>query len=254
MLLEVENLRVVFGGLVAVSDVSCNVEQGSVFGIIGPNGAGKSTFFNALSGVAPTQGGTVHLNGVDLGRLAAYQRVKEGVARTFQAAQLFPSMTVVDNVRAARHNFTCRSVVHSVFRTGRLRSSESVETRKALEILDRVRLHDSANWPTSRLTIIQRQQLAVALALATEPILLMLDEPLAGLAHGDVNEFTQLLRQLRDDGITLVVIEHRLRALMAMCDRIMVLDKGAKISEGTPEEIRVDEHVIRAYLGATYAA
>lgn len=254
MFLEVKDLRVVFGGLVAVSDVSCDVEQGSVFGIIGPNGAGKSTFFNALSGVVPTQNGTVHLGGVDLTGKTPYARVRHGLARTFQSAQFFSSMTVLDNVMVARHTFANRSVFHGLLRTGKLRRSEEDETERARAILATTGLGDVAGSYVTELPILLRQKLVIALALATEPTLLMLDEPLAGLAPTDVNEFSDLLRTVADQGVTLLFIEHRLRALMALCDRIMVLESGAKIAEGTPEEIRNDPNVVRAYLGATYAA
>jgi branched-chain amino acid transport system permease protein len=235
IILEATNLSRYFGGLAAVCEVSFKVRKGEIFGIIGPNGAGKTTTFNLLSGVMPPTEGKVHLKGEDITGLLPHVICKKRLARTFQITQAFPKLTVLETV-----------MIGALVRDSNTKAAE----RKSYEVLQDVDMLEKANFLTESLTIADRKRLEVAKALATDPEIILLDEVVAGLTDSEVDQVVALLKKVnREYGITIVMIEHVMRAIMALCDNIVVLDFGKKIAMGTPKQITSDPHVIEAYLG-----
>jgi branched-chain amino acid transport system ATP-binding protein len=226
-----------FGGLAAVFHVDFQVEQGEVVGLIGPNGAGKTTLFNLISAALSPQSGTIRFKGTDITGLKPYRICRMGVARTFQTVKVFPNMAVLQNV-----------LVGSYFGIWPRMSSSQAST-KALEILDFVGLSRVKDTPAGDLTLANQKRVEVARALATHPELLLLDEIMAGLNPTEVSEAMDLIVRIKAKGITIVMIEHVMKAIMSLCDRIMVLHHGQKLAEGTPQEIASSEKVIRVYLG-----
>lgn len=236
-ILEGKNVTKHFGGLAAVHQVDFDIHQGEVVGLIGPNGAGKTTLFNLISGSLPTTGGEIRYKGKKITGLKPHQICKRGVARTFQSAKLFAGMTVFENAFAA-----------SLFGTKRTISVPDAE-REAAELLEFVELSTVREMLARDLAIAHRKRLEVARALATKPDLLMFDEVMAGLNPAEVAQAMQLITRIREKGITVFMIEHVMKAIMNVCDRIIVLDHGSKIAEGTPEEIAASRTVIEVYLG-----
>jgi len=226
-----------FGGLAAVFDVDFQVEQGEVVGLIGPNGAGKTTLFNLISAALSPKSGTIRFKGTDITGLKPYRICRMGVARTFQTVKVFPNMAVLQNV-----------LVGSYFGIWP-RTSSSQASTKALEILDFVGLSRVKDTPARDLTLANQKRLEVARALATHPELLLLDEIMAGLNPTEVSEAMDLIVRIRAKGITVLMIEHVMKAIMSLCDRIMVLHHGQKLAEGRPQEIAASEQVIKVYLG-----
>ncbi len=226
-----------FGGLAAVSGVDFEVRQGEVVGLIGPNGAGKTTLFNLISGAIPLSGGEIRYKGEKISGRKPHQICRKGVARTFQSAKLFAGMSVLENVVAA-----------SLFARKREVSVEDAE-REAHELLEFVELTGVQSRPARDLPIAQRKRLEVARALAGKPDLLLLDEVMAGLNYAEIPEAMELILKIRDRGITIFMIEHVMKAIMSICDRIIVLHHGSNIAEGTPEEIAANQTVIEVYLG-----
>jgi len=236
-ILEVKELGKDFGGLTALQGVHLTLEAGRIFGLIGPNGAGKSTAFNCIAGVyAPTRG-EIRFNGEVINGQKPWNLCKKGLARTFQIVKPFASKTVLYNV-----------MVGSFLHTNSTREAR----RRALEVLDFLHFADKAHMRAGDLTIADRKRLEIARALATRPKLLLLDEVMAGLRPAEVDQMVEIIRRLRDQGITIFVIEHIMRAIMALSDRVAVLHFGKKIAEGTPQEVASDERVIKAYLGEEY--
>ena len=253
LLLQVTNLRKEFGGLMAVFDVNFEVEPGEILAIIGPNGAGKTTIFNLVSGVLPATGGAIHFQGHLLNSLKPHVIAGLGLARTFQTVRLFGNMTVVENVMVGRHVKTGYGLLSAAFRMPRARREEKRIRERAMEQLARVGLEAKANENALSLPFGQQRLLEIARALATEPKLLLLDEPGSGLNRPEKEELDQLIRIIRDEGTTVLLVEHDMQFVMAIADRIIVLDYGQKIAVGAPAEIQANERVIAAYLGEELA-
>lgn len=237
MILDVKNLVKDFGGLRAVDTLDLSIQKGQILGLIGPNGAGKSTVFNCIAGVyAPTEG-EVYFDGRKVNNVKPWNLCKQGLARTFQIVKPFASKTVLYNVMVGSYATT---------------DQRSVAETKAIEVLRSLRLDDKMDMKAGNLTIADRKRLEIARALATDPKLLLLDEVMAGLRPTEVDEMVKIIKALREKGMTIFLIEHIMRAVMALSDWIVVIHFGRKISEGTPREVASDEKVIKAYLGDDY--
>jgi branched-chain amino acid transport system ATP-binding protein len=249
MLLRTTRLRKEFGGLMAVFDVSFDVEPGEILAIIGPNGAGKTTVFNLISGVLPSTAGDIHFAGRLLNDLEPHLITGLGLARTFQTVRLFGNMTVLENVMVGRHVKTRYGLFGAAFRLPHARSEERMICERAMEQLARVGLEAKADENALSLPFGQQRLLEIARALATEPMLLLLDEPGSGLNRPEKEGLDQLIRSIRGDGVTVLLVEHDMKFVMGIADRVIVLDYGQKIAEGTPAEIQANERVIAAYLG-----
>jgi len=236
-LLDVRNLVKVFGGLRAIDGLSLRIEEGQILGLIGPNGAGKSTAFNCIAGVYPPTAGEVYFYGEKTNDQKPWDLCRKGLARTFQIVKPFASKSLLYNV-----------MVGAFSKTQKRAEAEG----KSLEVLKSVHLYAKKDMRAGTLTIADRKRLEIARALATEPKLLLLDEVMAGLRPTEVDEMVAIIKDLRNSGITVLVIEHIMRAIMALSDRIVVIHYGRKISEGSPKEVASDERVIKAYLGEDY--
>jgi len=248
-ILEASNLRKEFDGLIAVDDVSFTVDSDEIVAIIGPNGAGKTTIFNLLSGVLKATSGVVKYNGQVISGLKPYQITPLGVVRTFQNVGLFQNMTALENVMTGHHTRAKPRVLTAAMRLPGFFQKEQATMEYAMRLLDFVGLEEKANLMAGQLPYGQQRLLEIARALATEPKLLLLDEPAAGLNLKETAELSRLIRRIQRQGVTIILVEHDMRLVMEIADRIIVLDRGQKIAEGTPEEIRSDQRVIVAYLG-----
>jgi branched-chain amino acid transport system ATP-binding protein len=236
-ILEINNLVKDFGGLRAVDTLSLSIKEGEILGMIGPNGAGKSTAFNCIAGVyAPTKG-DIFFAGKKINGVKPWNLCKKGLARTFQLVKPFKSKSVLYNVMVGSFATTDKT---------------SIAEEKALKVLQSLNFGDKKDERAGNLTIADRKRLEIARALATEPKLLLFDEVMAGLRPAEVDEMVQIIKILRDQGITIFVIEHIMRAIMALSDRIVVIHFGKKIAEGSPQAVASDENVIKAYLGDEY--
>jgi branched-chain amino acid transport system permease protein len=249
VLLHIEKARKQFGGVIAVNDVSFDVEAGEIVALIGPNGAGKSTTFNLITGVLPSTSGTISVLGEKVDNAPPQEVVKLGVSRTFQHVKLVPDMTVLENVAIGAHLRGHCGAISSMFRFDR--SDEARLLAEAARQIERVGLGEQIDQPAGSLSLGQQRIVEIARALCVDPMLLLLDEPAAGLRHMEKQRLAGLLRQLRDGGMSVLLVEHDMGFVMDLADRIVVLDFGTKIAEGTPEAIKSNPDVIKAYLGAT---
>lgn len=239
-LLEGKGVTIHFGGLAAVSDVDFYLDKGEVVGLIGPNGAGKTTLFNLVSGALKPNPGEIFFKGKKINRMPAYKICRMGIARTFQTVKIFGNMPVVDNVK-----------IGLLFGAhGKIKKDADAEIKNLLEF---VGLDDVANTPARDLTLAHQKRIEVARALATQPEILLLDEIMAGLNPTELVEAMELVKKIQKKGVTVVMIEHVMKAIMGICDRITVLDYGKKIAEGTPQEITTNKKVIEVYLGESDA-
>ena len=250
VLLEAQGVAKHFGGVKALQDVSLTIRRGEVYGLIGPNGAGKTTFFNCMTGLYIADGGSFQFDGARLAAHAPEQVARVGIARTFQNIRLFGNMTALENVMIGRHVRTKAGVFGAMLQTRATREEEAAIRQRAVDLLHYVRIEDRADDLAKNLSYGDQRRLEIARALATEPKLLCLDEPAAGMNATETAELRELIDGIRNDGTTILLIEHDVKLVMGLCDRVAVLDYGKLVIEDVPAVVQKDQRVIEAYLGA----
>ncbi|MGS0740783.1 ABC transporter ATP-binding protein [Glaciimonas sp. GG7] len=253
-MLQLNNLSKNFGGLQVLQDVNLTVPQGGIFGLIGPNGAGKTTVFNLITGLLRASGGNIAFDGQDIGKVAPHKITERGIARTFQNIRVFKEMTLLENVVVGMHDHMDYGIVGLLLNLPGYRNIEAKARERALELLSWVRLDHKAHTLADSLSYGEQRKLEFARALATKPKLLLLDEPVAGMNPSEKTELMREILNIKERGFSIFMIEHDMRFVMGLCDRIAVLNFGRIIAEGTPDQIKNNQEVIEAYLGKEEAS
>lgn len=249
MLLQAKNLAKSFGGLLAIDNVDLEIKEGDIASLIGPNGAGKTTFFNCITGICPPSKGEIIFNGKKINGLKPHAITSQGIARTFQNIRLFPEMTALENVMTGGYTKGTYGVLGGILKGQKVVNEEKNLASKSLSLLDFVGLRKKASVWARNLSYGDQRRLEIARAMASEPKLLLLDEPAAGMNPKETESLTRLIKVIRDRGVTVFLIEHDMKVVMGISDKVFVLDHGVKIAEGLPDDVRRDKKVIEAYLG-----